>query len=164
VAITDLAHSYNRLPRSLVHVRFWHIPAIIGRVVDRRQSATKIVRQPENSGDRARSNSSDKMSTTRNEEGGDGAAVAKRAGLQASRAWSVLSVDGCYLGWSPKMIGDWHHGTPTSQFRRVTMGVWGHKHRLQQYWNSLAGDHVNRGCLGILAHAPSMTLNFIGSN
>ena len=22
------------------------------------------------------------------------------------------------------MIGDWHHGTPTSQYRWVTMGVW----------------------------------------
>jgi hypothetical protein len=81
------------------------------------QSAIKIVRQPtKNScsapGDHARSNSSDKISATRNVEGGGGAAVAKRAGLQASRAWSVLSVDGCYLGWSPKMIGDWHHGTP----------------------------------------------------
>jgi hypothetical protein len=43
------------------------------------------------------------MSTTRNEEGGGGAAVAKRAGLQASRAGSVLRSDGCYLRLAP-----WH--------------------------------------------------------
>ena len=54
------------------------------------RSAVKLcVNRPKNScrvpGDYARSNSSDKISTTRNVEGGGGAAVAKRAGLQASR-------------------------------------------------------------------------------
>jgi len=37
------------------------------------------------------------------------AAVAKRAGLQASRGWSVLSVDGCYFEVISEMIGDWRH-------------------------------------------------------
>jgi len=30
------------------------------------------------------------------------------------------------------------------------MGTWLYKHRLQPYWNSLAGDHVSHGCCGTL--------------
>src|SRR5215831_3950452 len=72
------------------------------------QFATKsCVNRPKNScsapGDHARSNSADKISTTRN-EGAVGAAVAKRAGLQALRARPFLSVDGCYLRWSRSEI------------------------------------------------------------
>ena len=50
----------------------------------------------------ARSNSSDKNQLPEMRAAA-GAAVAKRAGLQASRVWSVLSVDGCYAIWGGRL-------------------------------------------------------------
>ena len=89
--------------------------------VDGRAVRHKIVRQPTEKQVKCPRDQRARTPPTgyqlpRNEEGG-GAAVAKQAGLQASHVWSVLSVDGCYLGWSPKMIGDWHHGTPVFRAR-----------------------------------------------
>jgi len=80
------------------------------------QSAIKLcVNRPKNScsapGDYGRSNSSDKNQLPEMRAAAAGAA-AKRAGLQAWRAWSVLSVDGWLFGVVSEVIGDWHHGTP----------------------------------------------------
>jgi hypothetical protein len=57
------------------------------------------------------------------ERRGGAAAVAKRASLQASRAWSALRIDGCYLRGSSSVV---RLGTIAPPSRRACGSQWAH--------------------------------------
>jgi hypothetical protein len=63
-----------------------------------------------------------------------------------------------------EVIGDWHHGTPVRERKRVRMCEWKHKHQLQLYWNSLARGHVTRASLRAFANVRSRTSSSTRSN